>query len=262
MRLVERGTLALGTTARSLLGDDLPLIADDVTVEHLLAHRSGIGDYLDEDAVADVTDYVLPVPVHELATTEQYLAVLDGHPTVFPAGERFAYNNGGYVVLALLAERASGVDFHELVHTLVCEPAGMVDTAFLRSDELPGRAARGYLAATACGRTSSTCRCSATATAASTRPLPTSAPSGTRCSPGGSSLRSGSPRWCGRAATGRRSPALRPRVPPRRDRATASSSRGTTPACRSRSLHRPVLDHLHRHLELVGRRLADRPAPR
>jgi CubicO group peptidase (beta-lactamase class C family) len=146
MSLVEQGTLELGTTARSLLGDDLPLIAADVTVEQLLAHRSGIGDYLDEDTHSDVSDYVMPVPVHELATTEQYLPVLDGHEMVAPAGERFAYNNGGYVVLALLAERASGVDFHDLVRTRVCEPAGMVDTAFLRSDELPGRAARGYLA--------------------------------------------------------------------------------------------------------------------
>ena len=145
MSLVERGTLGLGTTARSLLGDDLPLIADDVTVEHLLAHRSGIGDYLDETTVADIGDYVMPVSVHELGSTEQFLPVLDGHETVFPAGERFAYNNGGYVVLALLAERASGVDFHQLVRTLVCEPAGMVHTAFLRSDELPGGAARGYL---------------------------------------------------------------------------------------------------------------------
>ena len=145
MSLVERGALGLGTPARSLLGDDLPLIADDVTIEHLLAHRSGIGDYLDEDAVDDVRDYVMPVPVHELATTEQYLPALDGHETVFPAGERFAYNNAGYVVLALLAERATGVEFHDLVRTLVCEPAGMVDTAFLRSDELPGRAALGYL---------------------------------------------------------------------------------------------------------------------
>ncbi len=66
---------------------------------------------------------------------------------MFPAGERFAYNNGGYVVLALIAERASGVDYHDLVRTLVCEPAGMVDTGFLRSDELPGRAALGYLTA-------------------------------------------------------------------------------------------------------------------
>jgi CubicO group peptidase (beta-lactamase class C family) len=45
MSLVADGTLLLSTTARSVLGGDLPLIADDVTVEHLLAHRSGIGDY-------------------------------------------------------------------------------------------------------------------------------------------------------------------------------------------------------------------------
>jgi CubicO group peptidase (beta-lactamase class C family) len=145
LSLVERGALELGTTARSLLGRDLPLIADDVTIEHLLAHRSGIGDYLDEDTLDDITDHVLSVPVHTLESTEQFVPVLDGHTTAFPAGERYAYNNGGYVVLALLAERASGVDYHELVRTLVCEPAGMADTAFLRSDSLPGRAARGYL---------------------------------------------------------------------------------------------------------------------
>ena len=38
MSLVEDGTLDLATTARSVLGNDLPLVADDVTVEHLLAH--------------------------------------------------------------------------------------------------------------------------------------------------------------------------------------------------------------------------------
>ena len=89
----------------------------------------------------------MPVPVHELADTEQYLAVLDGHPTVFPPGDRFAYCNGGYVVLALIAERASGEPFDQLVRRRVCEPAGMVDTAFLRSDELAARAAVGYLTA-------------------------------------------------------------------------------------------------------------------
>ena len=71
--------------------------------------------------------------------------MLDGYPTKFPPGERFSYCNGGYVVLALIAERTSGVPFHELVLQRVCEPAGMADTAFLRSDELPGRTALGYL---------------------------------------------------------------------------------------------------------------------
>jgi CubicO group peptidase (beta-lactamase class C family) len=143
--LISDGVLALGTTARSVLGTDLPLIGDDVTVEHLLAHRSGIGDYFDEEAEGDLDDYVLTVPVHELATTEQYLAVLGGYPTKFAAGERFSYCNGGYVVLALIAERASGVPWHDLVRQRVCIPAGMTGTEFLRSDELPGRAALGYL---------------------------------------------------------------------------------------------------------------------
>jgi len=143
--LIEDGSLELGTTARSVLGEDLPLIGDDVTIEHLLAHRSGIGDYLDEEAGHEVTDYVLTVPAQDLATTEQYLAVLDGHPAKFPPDERFCYCNGGYVVLALIAERAGGAPFHQLVRERVCGPAGMRDTEFLRSDELPERTALGYL---------------------------------------------------------------------------------------------------------------------
>jgi CubicO group peptidase (beta-lactamase class C family) len=144
--LIEAGMLDAATTARSVLGNDLPLIGDEVTVEQLLAHRSGIGDYVDEEAGNEITDYILPVPVHELATTERFLRVLDGYPAKFSPGERFSYCNSGYVVLALMAERASGTPFHDLVQQRVCEPAGMQDTQFLRSDELPGRAALGYLA--------------------------------------------------------------------------------------------------------------------
>jgi CubicO group peptidase (beta-lactamase class C family) len=144
LSLVRDGALELSTTARSLLGKDLPLIADDVTVEHLLTHTSGIGDYLDEESDLDDTDYVVGA-VHELTTTEAFLPLLDGHPTKFQAGERFGYCNGGFVVLALLAERASGVGYHDLVRERVIRPAGMTRTEFLRGDELPGDAAVGYL---------------------------------------------------------------------------------------------------------------------
>jgi CubicO group peptidase (beta-lactamase class C family) len=143
--LVESGELRLDTTARSVLGVDLPLVADDVTVEHLLAHRSGIGDYLDEDDDGEITDYVLSQPVHRLDRTEAFLAMLDGHPTLFPAGSRFKYCNSGYMVLALILERASGQPFHALLTSRVFEPAGMADTGYLRSDELPPNTATGYL---------------------------------------------------------------------------------------------------------------------
>ena len=151
--LIEDGMLELSTSARSLLGRDLPLIGDEVTVEQLLAHRSGIGDYLDEESDLDIDDYLMPVPVHELATTEQYVVALDGHPTKFAPDERFSYCNGGYVVLALIVERVSGVPFHELVVERVCEPAGMRDTEFLRSDQPAGRTALGYLSTEQASRT-------------------------------------------------------------------------------------------------------------
>ena len=145
MSLIDEGTLGLDTTARSVLGEDLPLIDDGVTVEQLLTHRSGIGDYFDEEIDRPITDHVLFVPVHELATIESCIRVLDGFPSKFPPGERFSYCNGGYVVLALIAERTSGVPFHDLVIERVCRPAGMADTTFFRSDEPPGRVALGYL---------------------------------------------------------------------------------------------------------------------
>ncbi|GAA4731075.1 serine hydrolase domain-containing protein [Isoptericola chiayiensis] len=144
MRLVEDGVLTLDTPVRTFLGADLPLVDDDVTVEHLLTHTSGIGDYLDEEHW-DPHDHVLRQPVHVFTSAEAFVAELDGHAQVAPPGRRFAYNNGAYVVLALVAERASGRPYHELVRTEVCDRAELRATGFLRSDALPGDTATGYL---------------------------------------------------------------------------------------------------------------------
>ncbi len=145
LSLVEEGRLSLTTTARSVLGSDLPLIDDRVDVEHLLTHRSGIGDYLDENEGTSIQDYVMPVPVHRLDSTEAYLQVLDGHPQVMTPGEEFRYCNSGYVVLALIAERVAGRPFSDLVQERVCGPAGMTATRFARGDAPPDRAADGFL---------------------------------------------------------------------------------------------------------------------
>ncbi len=145
LRLVETGELGLKDPVRPILGDDLPLIDDRVTLEHLLGHTSGIGDYLDEEADWEASDYVLTVPVHTLAQTEAFVPIIDGHPQVAAPGEGFSYNNGGYVVLALIIDRLSDVGFHAYVEREVCARAGLTGTAYLRSDELPADAALGYL---------------------------------------------------------------------------------------------------------------------
>jgi len=69
--------------------------------------RSGIGDYLDEEAQSDISDYVMRLPVNHFDSAEAYLAVLDGFPQVSPPGAEFVYNNGAFELLdgALLLYR-------------------------------------------------------------------------------------------------------------------------------------------------------------
>lgn len=143
--LIEDGVLNATTPVRGLLGRDLPLVDDRVTIEHLLTHRSGIGDYLDEDSDLPADAFVLTRPAHELVSGEDYLPMLEGRPQKHEPGERFSYCNSGYVVLGIIAERATGISFHDIVAERVCAPASLNDTGFLRSDELPGDAALGYL---------------------------------------------------------------------------------------------------------------------
>jgi CubicO group peptidase (beta-lactamase class C family) len=144
--LIESGQLRADATLGSLLPDVLPMVDPAVTIEHLLGHTSGVGDYLDEETLGDVDDYVMALPVHRLAAPTDYLPLLDGHPQRTPPGRRFAYNNAGYVILSIAVEVASGRSYYDLVRERVLDPAEMVDTEFCRSDRLPPGAAIGYLA--------------------------------------------------------------------------------------------------------------------
>ena len=145
MALIETGELSLDTTARSILGGDLANIDDRVTVEHLLGHRSGIGDYLDEDELDDIDAHVLGSrSMHEFASPEAFLDLLAAPPQREAPGSTFRYNNSGFVVLSLLIERTVG-SYVDAVRTHVFEAADMTETGFFRSDQLPADTALGYL---------------------------------------------------------------------------------------------------------------------
>ncbi len=146
MRLVERGVLSLEAPVRRWLGDDLPLIDERVTLEELLTHTSGIGDYIDEDG--EISAHVLTQPAHRLVTAADYLPELAGREQQEAPGDVFRYNNAGFVVAALVVERAAGEPFQEFVAREVFARAKLEHTAYERSDRLPGDVALGYLEAT------------------------------------------------------------------------------------------------------------------
>ena len=145
MCLVEQGVLGLSDRVREWLGDDLPLVDDGVTIEHLLEHTSGIGDYLDEDGGWSPSQFVMMLPVHTLTTAQAFLPMLDGHAQRGEPGLRFTYCNSDYAVLAVVLERATGQGYHDVVRRLVLEPAGLEHTGFLPLNDLPGDVALGYL---------------------------------------------------------------------------------------------------------------------
>ena len=145
LSVVADGFIDLDLPIRELLGDELPLVDHRVTVRHLLHHRSGIGDYFDEDAVADLLDYAMRVPVHTLDGSAGYLAALGGYRQKFVPDTDFSYCNSGYVLLGVLLERATGMPYSEVIAERVTVPAGMTRTEFLRMDALPGDVAVGYL---------------------------------------------------------------------------------------------------------------------
>jgi len=130
--LVEQGRLALDHPARRWL-PELSAACCTITLLDLLTHRSGLPDYEDR----------LPAGDGQLRDAD-VLAVLAGCTALdFPPGRAYRYNNGGYALLALVVERASGRDFPEFLQQRIFGPLGM-HTSLARVDEGPDVPERAY----------------------------------------------------------------------------------------------------------------------
>lgn len=115
--LVMDGAISLLSPVRTLL-PELPASWDLVEVGHLVTHTAGL-------AVRDVDER------EELAATvqERITALAATSPGDGP-GQVHRYSNDGYVLLADVAQRATGVGLGELAHRRLFEPAGMVGSHF------------------------------------------------------------------------------------------------------------------------------------
>lgn len=97
----------------------LPPAADGITLRHLLTHTSGLLDY--EDLMLEpFAGQIRDAGVLDLLQRENRL--------VFPAGSAYRYSNSGYALLALVVERASGMDFPAFLRSRIFLPLGMHDT--------------------------------------------------------------------------------------------------------------------------------------
>ena len=127
MRLAERGELDLDAPVSKYLPSFKPKNPHDkteVTLRHLMAHRSGL---IRESPVGNYFDPTEP-------TLAKTVESVNGIDLVYPPGERIKYSNAGIAVVGMVLEETQKVKFETYLQKSVLEPLRMADSAFEPTD--------------------------------------------------------------------------------------------------------------------------------
>lgn len=119
MKLVEDNKLTLDTK----LSKFYPQIinADDITIEDLLRHRSGIFNFT---SAADYLEWhTIPL------SKEQLLDKMVSYGNSFKPNEKAEYSNSNYVLLTFIAEDVSHKTFSDLLNEYIIKPCGLKNTS-------------------------------------------------------------------------------------------------------------------------------------
>lgn len=145
LQLIEQGRLHFGDTLGSLLDLDLHSIDPLVTVEQLLTHTSGVPDYFDENVMGEYEELWADYPNYKIRHNADLLPLFIRKEMMYPRGERFQYNNTGYVLLAMILEQVTGMEFDAYLRQHVFAVCGMGDTGYYELDRLPAGCAANYI---------------------------------------------------------------------------------------------------------------------
>jgi D-alanyl-D-alanine carboxypeptidase len=108
-----------------------------VTVRHLLEMSSGIGDFFGERYEAADKEKIL--------TLADYLPLFADRPLEFEPGKGNRYSNGGYIVLGLIIEKVTGLDYYAYIRDNIFKPAGMTDSDWIPKAAEASNRALGYV---------------------------------------------------------------------------------------------------------------------
>lgn len=144
-QLVEEGLLSFDTKLKDCLNISFPYFDEDITIHHLLNHTAGIPDYFDEEVMDDFEELWIKNPMYHIRNLEAFLPLFQNQPMKLKVGEKFHYNNAGYILLGLIIEQTSQIKFADYIKGNIFKKAGMADSGYFEFDSLPQRTALGYI---------------------------------------------------------------------------------------------------------------------
>lgn len=120
--LVDQRKIRLEDDIRKYL-PELPELGDPIKIKHLVYHTSGLRDGFVLTAMSFKSENE-----YSNQNVIKYLSHQQGRN--FKPGERFEYNNGGYVLLATIVERVSGQSFPDFAEQNIFRRLGMNQSGF------------------------------------------------------------------------------------------------------------------------------------
>lgn len=127
---MSRGKLQFDDTLGTLLDIPLNKIDRDVTVRQLLNHTSGVPDYFDESVMDEYEELWTDYPNYKIRHNSDLLPLFADKPMMYPRGEKFQYNNSGYVFLAMIIEKMTGMEFDRYLKENIFDICGMESTGY------------------------------------------------------------------------------------------------------------------------------------
>lgn len=135
MMLQERGKLSVQDSVCKYV-PQCPRAWQAVTIHHLLTHTSGIPDI----SKTEEFDTLALSP----ASTQSIIERFKNKPLESKPGEKFSYDNGGYLLLGYIVERASGEPYETFLKGNIFEPLRMASSGVDHNELILKNRASGY----------------------------------------------------------------------------------------------------------------------
>lgn len=135
LQLTEAGKVNLDDTL-SLFLPDYPR-GDEITIRHLLTHRSGIPHL---NSFPNYNELI-----QKDFELQEIIDLFKDLPLAFHPGEKYQYSNSGYVLLAFVMEQVSGQSYGDYLQTAIFDPIGLSNTGVDDEQRILPKRAKGYM---------------------------------------------------------------------------------------------------------------------
>jgi len=135
LMLLEQGKLALNDDITKYI-PGYPTHNKNITIHHLLTHSSGIKSYTSMRGLREIARKDL--------TPIELIDFFQNEPMDFNPGEKYKYNNSGYIILGYIIEKISGVSYAEFVETNILKKINMSSSVYGSKSKIIKNRASGY----------------------------------------------------------------------------------------------------------------------